>query len=108
MAKWTNIGSVDDFPPGCQVCLEPGTQPLMVFNIDGKLIAAANTCPHAGLPVGEGELVGVVLTCPFHGYAFNLETGANVDAPDTETPLTMFPIRQTADGRVTVDLDPNP
>ncbi len=67
--------------------------PLVVMRVEGDWFAVRNTCPHAGLPLGEGDLRGHVLTCPFHGYAYNIKNGRNIDWPEDEMPVKTFPVR---------------
>ena len=52
-----------------------GTE-VAVFVVDGRAHAFANACPHEGNPLHEGEILGDTLTCAFHGWKFDLETGA--------------------------------
>ena len=104
MAKWIDIGEKSRFGPGSQVCLEADGMPVVVFNIGGELLALGNSCPHAGLPLGNGELRGLVITCPYHGYAYNVKTGANVDFPYEEIPARTYPVRLNAQ-RVEIDLE---
>jgi nitrite reductase/ring-hydroxylating ferredoxin subunit len=103
MAKWTTIGTVADFPPGEPVCTSAENRSVVVFNVEGELFAVLNSCPHAGMPLDEGECRGTVLTCPFHGYAYDLKTGRNVDWPDQEPPATTFELRIEGE-EVQVDL----
>jgi nitrite reductase/ring-hydroxylating ferredoxin subunit len=49
---------------------------IAVFLADGQAYAVANTCPHEGNPLVEGELLGLTLTCAYHLWKFDLETGA--------------------------------
>lgn len=49
---------------------------VAVFRIDGRLYALGNACPHAGNPLVEGDVIGRTLVCAFHGWRFDLETGA--------------------------------
>jgi len=49
---------------------------VAVFLVDGRVHAVANACPHEGNPLFEGEVAGGVLTCVFHLWRFDLETGA--------------------------------
>ncbi len=107
MAKWVKIGPIDGLSEGGHVCLTAEDSGVIVCKLDGELFAAANVCPHAHMPIGEGELRGSVLTCPFHGYAFDVKTGRNVDFAD-DLPLCTFPIRTTEDGRVEVDIEKAP
>lgn len=50
---------------------------IALFNIDGKICAIENVCPHRGGPVGEGDLQGKVVTCPWHGWQFDVTTGVS-------------------------------
>ena len=104
MAKWVDIGSSQEFEPGSKQCVTAGECELVVCNIDDKLAAIENVCPHAGLPMHEGELRGRVLVCPHHGYAYNVMTGRNADYPNEELPAKTFAVRRTDDGRVEVEI----
>ena len=104
MARWIDVGDQSQFLPGAHRCIEVEGVPVVVFNIDGELLAIANICPHAGLPLGYGELRGLVLTCPYHGYAYNVKTGQNVDFPYEEIPARTYSARLNGD-RVEVCLE---
>jgi nitrite reductase/ring-hydroxylating ferredoxin subunit len=52
-----------------------GTE-IVVFLVDGRPHAFVNACPHEGNPLCEGEIRGDMLTCAFHGWMFDLATGA--------------------------------
>lgn len=56
--------------------VELGERELAVFRVDGAVHAVVNACPHAGNPLVEGELAAGTLTCAYHGWRFDLETGA--------------------------------
>lgn len=49
--------------------------PVAIANVDGRYHALAGRCPHAGGPLGEGTVSGHVLTCPNHGWTFDLRDG---------------------------------
>ncbi len=53
-----------------------GGTAIAVANVDGTFRACTNACPHADGPLGEGTLEGGLLTCPYHGWQFDLATGA--------------------------------
>ncbi len=48
---------------------------IALFRIDEKIYAMDNTCPHRGGPLGEGALQGHIVTCPWHGWQFDICTG---------------------------------
>ena len=54
---------------------------IALANVDGKFYAINNTCLHRGGPLGEGELEGKVVTCPWHGWQYDVTTGKVVMNP---------------------------
>ena len=49
---------------------------LVLFRAADRIHAFENRCPHEGNPLSEGEIAGPTLTCVFHNWRFDLETGA--------------------------------
>ena len=45
---------------------------------DGRIAAFENRCPHVNGPIGLGKIVGTEVTCPWHFFRFDIETGAAV------------------------------
>lgn len=52
---------------------------IALFNVEDKIYALENACPHMGGPLGEGCLDKTVITCPWHGWSFDVRTGDNID-----------------------------
>lgn len=52
-----------------------GGRVLALYNVDGQLYALDGICPHAGGPLGAGRLTGSIVTCPWHGWQFDVTTG---------------------------------
>ncbi len=71
---------------------------IAVFRADGRLHAVANACPHEGNPLLEGDVLGATLVCAFHGWRFDLETGACLLG---ERPVRLYPVEER-DGEVWV------
>lgn len=78
-----------------------GTE-VAVFNIEGNFYALANQCPHRGGPLGDGDLTGDVVTCPWHGWEWNVTTGENAGNPDVK--VKSYPVR-VENGEVLVCLE---
>lgn len=75
MAERIKIAEVAELPPGTgKVCAVPGTS-IALFNVDGRFYAVDNDCPHRGGALGNGILDGTVVTCPLHGWRFDVTTG---------------------------------
>jgi nitrite reductase (NADH) small subunit/3-phenylpropionate/trans-cinnamate dioxygenase ferredoxin subunit len=82
MNRFISIAKVDHVPPGTCVTAEVQGAVVALFNVEGTFYATDNTCPHAGGPLGEGTLVGNIVTCPWHGWRFNVCTGERPENPD--------------------------
>ena len=72
-----------------------------LFNVDGRLYALDNLCPHQNAALSDGRLEGNVITCPLHGWQFNVTTGTSVVTAATRT--DSFPVRDDA-GYVSIEL----
>jgi 3-phenylpropionate/trans-cinnamate dioxygenase ferredoxin component len=71
------VGRVEDLPEGrgATVELKGGAQ-LALFNVAGAFYAVDNFCPHRGAPLADGQLRGTSIECDWHGWRFDLRTGA--------------------------------
>ena len=73
-----------------------------VFNVDGRYHVLDGMCPHAGGPLGKGILQGCVVTCPWHGWQFDVTSGQHqlsdgICQPGYEATVV--------DGMVVIDID---
>ena len=76
MGQFVKVASTADIPAGTGKVVEAGGKTLAVFNCDGTFYAVENACKHRGGPLGEGTLNGTMVTCPWHGWEYELGTGA--------------------------------
>jgi len=72
---WHRIASISDCPPGQCRELIAGDRVVALFNVDGRFFALDGVCPHQGGPLGKGKLEGCIVTCPWHGFQFDVTTG---------------------------------
>ncbi len=82
MATFVKVAEVSEVPPGSGKCVEAGGKAIALFNVDGTFHALHGTCPHRGGPLGEGELEGTLVTCPWHAWQFDVTTGKNCNDDD--------------------------
>ena len=63
---------------------------VALFNVDGRIYATDNQCPHMGYPLTRGAVRHGILTCDWHGRSFDLEGGGcfNYECDDLQT----FPV----------------
>jgi nitrite reductase (NADH) small subunit len=87
----------EEIVEGERLLVRVGELEVGIFRIRGKLHAYENRCPHQGGPVCTGRVLGrtelvlaedqtaireqrstedIHVACPWHGWEFNLETGA--------------------------------
>ncbi len=79
--QFVTVAAASDVPPGTGVVARAGGRLVAVFNVDGAFYAIDNTCLHRGGPVGDGDLEGTVVTCPWHGWQYDVTTGRNTFDP---------------------------
>jgi nitrite reductase/ring-hydroxylating ferredoxin subunit/uncharacterized membrane protein len=99
---FVSIGSAMDFEEGKMRKVVAHGLDVLVVRHQGKVCAISDVCSHAGGPLHEGELDGNVVTCPWHGSRFSVESGGISRGPATfNQPL--LHVREV-DGRVEVKL----
>lgn len=81
MSEYVTVAKTTDLQPGTGAVAEVQSQTIAVFNVDGTYHAIDNTCVHRGGPLGEGELEGDTVTCPWHGWQYNVKTGVSITNP---------------------------
>jgi nitrite reductase (NADH) small subunit len=54
---------------------------IALFNVGGAYHAVDNLCLHRGGPLCEGTMSGNVVTCPWHGWQFDVTSGALMQDP---------------------------
>ena len=91
MAKFVKVASLSELTPGSAKVVEALGKSIALFNVGGTIYATDNTCLHQGGPLGEGQLMGEVVICPWHQWEYNVRTGENVD--DNSLKLATFPVQ---------------
>ncbi len=75
MSQRVRVAAVSEVPVGSSHELTVAGRIVALFNVDGQFHALDGVCPHAGGPLGRGVLEGCVVTCPWHGWQFDVTTG---------------------------------
>lgn len=78
---------------------------VAVFRHGDRLSAIANACAHQNGPLGEGRIVRGLVTCPWHGFQYDVTNGRS-PAPFTETVPTY--LLRVENGTVLVSTEANP
>jgi len=77
VTELVTVARADEVPPGAAVVVEAGERELALFNVDGTFYATQNECLHLKGPLGDGHLRGCVVSCPWHGWQYDVRTGEN-------------------------------
>ncbi len=82
MPEFVRVASVSEIPAGEGKVVELNGEEVAVFNVDGAFHAIHNLCKHQGGPLGEGELDGCIVTCPWHDWTYDVTSGVSPEDPD--------------------------
>jgi nitrite reductase/ring-hydroxylating ferredoxin subunit len=85
-----SVGRIGDIPVGEGRVVDARGKTLALFNVGGTYHAIDNTCSHRGGPLGEGDLDGTIVACPWHGWRWDVTTGANANNPAVS--VACFPV----------------
>jgi len=96
------VGDEEEFEEGGRKVVPTDGLEIGVFRVNGKFYAYENECPHQGGPVCQGKIYNRVeenvqadgtslgmkfsedhvhIVCPWHGYEYDIETGASPANP---------------------------
>jgi len=75
MAVLAKVAKTSEIAPGTGKVVAVGGKTVAVFNCEGTFYAIDNTCKHRGGPLGEGSLSSTTVTCPWHGWEYDVKTG---------------------------------
>ncbi len=99
----TVVARVGDLPPGHMLYVDIDGLPIALANVDGTIYAFGDSCRHEGGPLSSGVLRDEVVTCPWHGWAYNVRTGKSV-IPPVGLRIPTYPVELDGDNIVvTVD-----
>ena len=80
MGRLVTVSQTTDIPEGEAIGVDVGRERIAVFNYKGRFFAVSDVCPHAGGPLSQGWAEDGKVTCPWHGWTFELEpTGSTND-----------------------------
>lgn len=85
------VARVGEIPDGGAKRVVVDNCEVALWRVQGRVYAIANLCAHQHLPtIHEGELKGLTVSCPMHGWTFSLETGREVDGRGK---LAVYPVK---------------
>ena len=76
---FTRVGALSDLPPGAATMVPVGDFDIALFNVGGEIFAIDDVCPHFAGSLHEGAVDGATVSCPLHGWCFDLRSGAQTN-----------------------------
>lgn len=89
---------IDQLQPGQSQVVRINAYEIAIKNVNGKLYAFQNICPHMGAEMVCGHAAGTmipcdphqyvygyedeIIRCPLHGWEFSMETGKSLFDPE--------------------------
>jgi nitrite reductase/ring-hydroxylating ferredoxin subunit len=99
VAEFETVARLDKLQPGSLACARAGEEELALARIGDEVYALHGHCIHLQGPLCEGHLEGYVMSCPWHGWQYDVRTGENEF--DRAIKLETYPVR-IEDGEVKV------
>lgn len=78
MAEFKKALKKSELQAGMGKTVDVDGHQIAIYNVDEKFYAIDNACLHKGGPLGEGDLSGKQVTCPWHGWEYDVTTGATL------------------------------
>ena len=94
MPEKHRVASLGEIPIETGLEVTAGGRVIALFNVDGEVRAIDGICAHAGGPVAKGSLDGSIVTCPWHGWQYDVNTGTHCLTPA----ICQQPFRVTTEG----------
>ncbi|NER81985.1 MAG: Rieske 2Fe-2S domain-containing protein [Leptolyngbya sp. SIO1D8] len=101
-SDWRLVTSLAEIPEQGVLDLKLEGHKLLLSRQGETVQCFRNACSHLGVPIDGGECEAGILTCPYHGFQFELSTGNCLTAP--AVPLQPYPV-QVRNGQVFVRLE---
>ena len=90
------VAKLAELEPGQPKMVEvEGTQ-VMLARVGESVYACGDMCMHQGGPLSEGKLVGTKVTCPWHGWMYDVKTGQCL-LPTRGGPVPSYTVRIDGD-----------
>ena len=97
------VVSLEEVSVGTPMLVEVEGTPVVLVRVGESVYACNDICTHQGGPLSDGKLSGTRLTCPWHGWTFDVRTG-QCTMPSRGGAVPSYPTRVDETGGVWVEL----
>ncbi len=95
MAQFVKAASTSELAPGQCKTVRINGKSIALYNLDGTYYATDDACIHKGGPLGEGQLEGETITCPWHNWQYDVTSGKTKVNPSMG--VDTFPVKVEGD-----------
>ncbi len=91
MSERVPVASLRDVPEGTMIYVVVDGLPVALANVEGHIYAFSDTCRHEGGSLSSGALIDHTVTCPWHGWTYDICTGKSL-VPPVGLYITTYPV----------------
>ena len=93
--EWQDLGDVENFKRRPLAEAFVGKKKVAVSYQQGKFGVVSGTCVHVGGPLGQGQLQGDYIVCPWHQWTYHRITGLGEPGYEDAVPQYEFKIEDS-------------
>ena len=83
-SEWTRAATLADLQDGETRFVDVDGHSVILSRFGDRVTCFKNACAHMGMELSDGKIEETILTCPFHGFKYALETGECLTAPEVQ------------------------
>jgi nitrite reductase (NADH) small subunit len=90
-----SVARLADLDARGRAVVRVGEERVVLVQVEGRLHALQQVCPHRGGLLSEGDQDGCLLYCPLHAWAFDVRTGVSPTNPGAR--VRIYAVRVVGD-----------
>ncbi|UUO09073.1 Rieske (2Fe-2S) protein [Blastopirellula sp. J2-11] len=94
MPNWVRVAEIREVPADGGLERVVAGRIIGLFCVDDHYFAIDGICAHQGGPVGKGGICGAIVTCPWHGWQYDVTSGKH---ELSEIRQQTFPVERRGD-----------
>src|SRR3989304_3492360 len=88
------VAKADKVKPSRIVWASVDGNPVVITRIENELIAFSALCPHSLGDLSHGSIRNGAITCPEHGWCFDITTGKSVRPEEGAYSLKKYEVKE--------------
>ena len=92
---FVRVASVSEVPPGKSIAVRVEREDVVLYNVDGRIYASRDFCPHAGFKLSQSPFRGKYVRCALHAWEFDVTNGEYTGNPAIH--MKCFPVKIVGD-----------